>query len=402
MIRTEELVKEAEEQLALGNLAEAYTLFEQAHNEEASSRRESPAAAIGLARVAILLGQPENAIALLDKVLAAFPKSAEAVNYRGVALEALGELDRAVKEYKRAAKLDPKLAVARFNLGRAYGLQKRWKEAVKELRTAVRQDPGVAAYHYSLGIACQESGDTAGAIEAFSDCVEADPVDLDPQMTLADVLVSAGREDLAEQILDNARTLYPEEGAIYAALAALRLRVGDPAGAGGLLRLQTEATPQDLEAWLNLNLVALAVLDLQTAERSALRAVELAPEDWRGHYQLGMVYDAGNLKDKAEAAWRTAIEKAPLQWQPYNNLGTLLMEKSDDASWDEAARCLEAALSLGPTAEPHVAFYNLALVSWKLGRTQKSKLAAQAAVDLGPEGDAVTADARRFLGNFEA
>src|SRR5262245_57603316 len=148
--------------MALGNLAEAYTLFEQAHNEEAVGRRESPVAAIGLARIAILLGQPENAITLLDKVLAAFPKNAESTNYRGVALEALGETERAIKEYKRAIQLDPKLAVARFNLGRAYGLQKRWKEAVKELRTAVRQDPGVAAYHYSLGIACQESGDTAG------------------------------------------------------------------------------------------------------------------------------------------------------------------------------------------------------------------------------------------------
>ena len=398
---SDDLVREAELRLAQGDLAKASELFMAAHELEASGRRKSPAGAIGVARVALLLGQTEDAKIALDKVLATFPDHAEALTYRGVVEEASTHLEEAIRLYERAVKADPKFPVARFNLGRAYGLQHRWKEAMRELQVAVRQSPDNRQYVYSLGIACQETGNTAQAIEAFSDVVEIDPLNLDGHVTLADVLVSAGREPLAIDILKNAAGLFPKAGIVYEKLAAILLRRGDPAGAGGYLRKQTEVDPKNVEAWVNLGVVALMVLDLETAEQAALKATDLAPKDWRGPYQLGMVYDASNLKDKAKEALRKAVLRGPNAWQPHNNLADLLMEESKPAAWQEAARLLERAVELGPTKNPHVPHYNLALIYWKLGDKAKSRQAAEAAVNLGPPGDSVTADAKRFLGNFE-
>jgi len=39
-------------------------------------------------------------------------------------------------------------------------------------------------------------------------------------------------------------------------------------------------------------------------------AVEAAPEDWRGWYRLGIVYDAAGDRKRARAAMRTALAKA--------------------------------------------------------------------------------------------
>ena len=397
----DDLVRQAEEQLAAGKLEEATSLFMQAHEEEARTRKKNPAGAIGVARIALLLGQTENAQIALDKVLKTFPDHAEALTFRGVVEEAFGRLDAAIPYYERAVKAAPKFPVARFNLGRAYGQKKRWKDALREFQVAARQEPNNRDYAYNLGIACQESGNTGAAIEAFSDVVEIDPIYLDGHVTLADVLVNAGKEDLALQILDNASGLFPDAGILYEKQAAILLRKGDPAGAGGLLRKQTEVDPSNVDAWLNLGVVALMVLDLETAENAAQQASKLDPTGWRGFYQLGMVYDASNLKDKAEAALRSSVKNAPSEWQPHNNLGTLLMEKPDAASWRESAQLLEKAISLGPTRDPHVPLYNLALIYWKLGDKPKSKQCAEAAAQQGPPGDPVTDDAKRFLGNFE-
>ena len=60
-----ELLREANEFLAKGQLDEAADLFEQAHNAD----REQPNGAIGMAKVAILLGQNEDAMKILDAVL---------------------------------------------------------------------------------------------------------------------------------------------------------------------------------------------------------------------------------------------------------------------------------------------------------------------------------------------
>jgi tetratricopeptide (TPR) repeat protein len=397
----DDLVREAEERLVQGDLAKAAELFMAAHEEEAKSRRKSPAGAIGVARVALMLGQTEDAQIALDKVLATFPDHAEALTYRGVVEEAKGNLEEALRYYQRGAKLDPKFPVARFNLGRVFGLQKRWKEAVRELQVAVRQSPDNRQYCYSLGIACQESGNTAQAIEAFSDCIEIDPLFLDGHVTLADVLVSARREELAMEILKNALGIFPKAGILYEKLAAILLRRGDPAGAGGFLRKQTEVEPRSVHAWLSLGVVALMVLDFETAEQAAVKATELDPGGWRGFLQLGMVYDACNLKDKAKEALKKAVQRGSDAWEPHNNLGTLLMEESTPAAWKEAARLLERAVQLGPTRDPHVPLYNLALIYWKLGDMAKSRSYAEAAAQQGPPGDSVTADAKRFLGNFD-
>ena len=52
--------------------------------------------------------------------------------------------------YQEAIRLDPRLATARYGLGRVYARQRRWKEAEQELRTTLDLDPRFGRAHYTL------------------------------------------------------------------------------------------------------------------------------------------------------------------------------------------------------------------------------------------------------------
>jgi tetratricopeptide (TPR) repeat protein len=86
--------------------------------------------------------------------------------WRGVFFgNTLGLRDIAMKEYRRAIKIDPKAYVARNNLASLYIISGEYREAIKELEKAAeisRDNPGI---YVNLGIAYNALGDCDGAIK---------------------------------------------------------------------------------------------------------------------------------------------------------------------------------------------------------------------------------------------
>lgn len=84
-----------------------------------------------------------DAIPLLEKVVAADPKNAEAIGTLGLAYDVTGKIDEAEKHYKQALAIDPKLIGALQNLGALYVNMDPPKaaEAVELLRKAHELDP---------------------------------------------------------------------------------------------------------------------------------------------------------------------------------------------------------------------------------------------------------------------
>jgi TolA-binding protein len=73
-----ELLFKAEQHLERGELDEAAVLFDQAHDQNPNS----PNGALGMARVALALGQAADARQILDKVLRRFPEHPKALELR--------------------------------------------------------------------------------------------------------------------------------------------------------------------------------------------------------------------------------------------------------------------------------------------------------------------------------
>ena len=72
------------------------------------------------AEMAVEAADYRGAIALLDKVVGADPKNANAFNYLGYSYRKLGDFDRALSHYQQALKLNPEHRGAHEYLGELY------------------------------------------------------------------------------------------------------------------------------------------------------------------------------------------------------------------------------------------------------------------------------------------
>lgn len=86
-------------------------------------------------------GRFADAVALLRQAAAARPKAAEIANHLGNALQAAGNQDGALAEYRRAVEVDPSFGPALANLGYVLVNQGRTDEGVEYLRQAQRVSP---------------------------------------------------------------------------------------------------------------------------------------------------------------------------------------------------------------------------------------------------------------------
>ena len=78
------------------------------------------------------------------------------------------DFDSAAAAFRQALEADPKLAIARLNLGIALFYGGKAEEAQKEITAAKTDLPGKPQPDYMLGLIARGTGDTQAAIEAFS------------------------------------------------------------------------------------------------------------------------------------------------------------------------------------------------------------------------------------------
>ncbi len=124
------------------------------------------------------------------------------------ALEALGDVNYALKEYERAAdryadclRLDDSAARIQYKVGLAHFHAGRASAALKPLARAVAMAPGDATAQYVLGLTLRDLGRIKEAIEALKRAVTLSPGFTEPRIELATVYESIGRtSDEIEQL----------------------------------------------------------------------------------------------------------------------------------------------------------------------------------------------------------
>lgn len=108
----------------------------------------------------------------------------------GVAAEASGRLDEAVRSYERA--LADGSVAAHFNLGNCYHAQRRRRDAQAQFEATVALAPDYAEAWNNLGVVRGSRGDRAGAISALQRAVGLVPHYADAHYNLAEALAAVG------------------------------------------------------------------------------------------------------------------------------------------------------------------------------------------------------------------
>lgn len=98
-------------------------------------------------------GQHNKAIPEFDKALRLNPRYAEAYNARGVTFNELAQYERALKDYDAALSLNPKYAEAYFNRGNAYNDLGQPERAIKDYDEALRLDQNYLGAYYNRALA---------------------------------------------------------------------------------------------------------------------------------------------------------------------------------------------------------------------------------------------------------
>ncbi|MDX1501290.1 MAG: tetratricopeptide repeat protein [Thermoanaerobaculia bacterium] len=308
--------------LELGRMEEAEAAFARA----AAADPGAAAPAVGLARVHLARRQPERAIPLLERVLAAEPTHGQAAQLLGAALRQAGREEAARR-------------ILRATTGTAAADPDPWLDGMRARATGV----GNILRRLSAEI---ERGVVEPAVEELAALRASHPRHVGLLNKLAEAELARGRPEAALDALRDAVAVDPEEFATLIHLAQAERMRGDTTAA--------------LE-W-------------------ASRAVLANPRLWHGHFErAGLLCAAGR--------WRECLGSADLALDrgghPNPNLwllrGEALLRLEE---WQEAAETFSRAAARFPFQDQ--AFVGLAYARLEQGRLDEARAALDAAAELAP------------------
>ena len=255
-------------------------------------------------------------IAAVLLFLAAFQVTPELRQHVDAGLKAknAGDLDTAIREFRRVAELAPGLAAAHVNLGAVYLEKKDYADAIPELRKALELNRDLAGAEAMLGSALLSAGFAAEAIPHLR-TAQADDL-------LGVALLEAGKPRDALDFLEAALGKRPNDpdllyylGVAYGQLSKQlfdRVRNENPSSARAQ-QLSGEAMA--------------AAGNRQAAEQHFRAALKLRPDLRDVHYALGEMYLHSGDYEKAEPEFRAEAQLVPTSAAAAYKLGVVLMNR---------------------------------------------------------------------------
>ncbi len=121
------------------------------------------------------MGNPDAAMAELDKAISQQPDNVSLIVGRAALASARLKYDQAEADLKRAMKLTDSNAEVHTQIGVLLCRRARWREAIEPLRRAIELDPSQSPPHYHLGEAYNHVDQLDAARSAYERATELDP-----------------------------------------------------------------------------------------------------------------------------------------------------------------------------------------------------------------------------------
>lgn len=221
-------------------------------------------------------GRIKDGEAVLQAILAEYPRNKDAANLLGNLALAQGRPDAAKAFYNQALEADPAAAETYNNLGVLALQQKDVNGAMINFQTAVRLDPARADAWYNLGQVFLAGGNPTEGERSLRKAIDADPNLLGARYRLAVLLLGTQRGDQAVPLLEEAIRIAPDDAKFLFLLATVYDDLGRTAEArDGYLKARGAGSTNPR---LGLYLAQTQVQLKQTAEaRGELDALLKAP-----------------------------------------------------------------------------------------------------------------------------
>ena len=294
----------------------------------------------------------DAAITGLRELISKYPGRPEAHNMLGLLLGRKGaDSGEVLVELREAVRLRPDYAEAHNNIGLVLAQNGDDEKAVAEFREAIRIQPDYADAHANLGAALMFS-DVDEAIAELEKAVSLDPTLVKAQVNLAEAYGRSPSHGPAKQVeqLRKVIALAPDFARAHLALGKSLLQDGKVNDAVSELQEATRLDPRSGEAHYQLGLALARTGKQQEASAEVQKGRELSSADERNQNanldlsEGRLALEKGELQE-AEAKFRHAIRLQPDSPSAQHYLGIVLEQEGDK---EGAVAAYQKAVELNP------------------------------------------------------
>ncbi len=362
----------------------------------------------------IKLGNFRIAEELLGEVLRKYPRSFVAHNLRGLVRLNQGNAVAARQAFEQATNINPGYAPAHVNLGNTLVMLKQEEAALKEFLTAIDLQPRDALALYNIGLIYGRQGKFAKAVSYLNRAHALAPNDKGIAQALVGARISSGMKVEADTLINQMARQGQLNSQLRESLAVLWLENGEPGRAVALIRDEPDRAPQFyglgfqkskglfdegnyrgaadiLEAIRGLqspgvefhDLLGSAYYLLDDAKKASdelQEAVRLEPMVPEHYFKLGMVFLKHRTTEPAIYVFENALKARPDVPKLWVGIGLSYYLAS---KLDQAEKALRQALALDPKYE--TAYIVLGDLLSQAGKVDEALEAFQKAIEVQPD-----------------
>jgi arylsulfatase A-like enzyme/predicted Zn-dependent protease len=238
------------------------------------------------ARNISLEGKLDEAVTMLQEIVAATSDFPAAELLLGDCLAQSGRLDEAVTAYRSSLAKRPDFVRAHLSLGKIFSNQARFEESAAEYRRFIEQDPDAAACRVEFADVLTKMRNFEEAIAEYREALRIDPDLVVAHISLGQLLSAQGNALEAADCFEQALAVDPRSAAAHANLMLVLAQQGQfaPAIAHGKASVALEPKSFDVRYNLGILLVAQRQFADGIAELQAAR--KLQPDDPRPSQQI--------------------------------------------------------------------------------------------------------------------
>jgi protein O-GlcNAc transferase len=271
-------------------------------------------------------GDLDGAIRLYRKALRRTPEHAPALNLLGLAWFQVGDLDEAESSLQRALALQPDFPDAHYNLGIIQYRRGRFEDSAENLKRAISSRPKDPEARATLGAALNELGENSEAIEYCRQAIALDPKFAGAHVNLGNALLALHQVGEAIRHYEIALQIAPDLIGAHVCMAA-----------------------------------ALVGADrFHEAVRCGERALLLNPGHAEAHMVIGNALVELGRRDEAISHYRKVLELDPTHTYAFGALAGALLGVCDWSRYFEIKRKLEQRIrGASSRIDPLVALFYL-------------------------------------------
>ena len=238
-------------------------------------------------------GDPDRAVAEIERALTEKPDNAMYNYLYGYALLSAGKPDRAIAPIDKVLAVEPNFEGARLLKGKALEATGDNPAAIEEFRreagTAPSPQVRVDAY-LALGVALERTGSKAEAAAAFEKVVEIDPKRAEVLAELNQLYLELGDAEKAQSAMDRLQAAGGQQDpALLYNMGAAKFNAGEFQAAADYFRRAIAADPKMAEAYLRLGYTSLNLGDRAAALENLKKYLELRPDGPQAETAKGIV-----------------------------------------------------------------------------------------------------------------